>query len=122
LPTPLRVIAVLSIEFLAWPVVARGLPDPLVEQQWHLESRSAEPAGANVRAVWATTKGAGIVIGIVDDGLQHTHPDLQPNYSSALSFDFNFNDPDPNPDPLSNFHGTAVAGVVGARGDNGIGG
>jgi subtilisin family serine protease len=98
-----------------------GQTDPLLSQQWHLKPRSQEPAEANVEAVWSTTKGAGVVIGVVDDGLQYLHPDLQPNYSSALSFDFNFNDPDPSPNPSFDFHGTAVAGVAGARGENGIG-
>jgi len=103
------------------PARVAGQADPLLEQQWHLKARSAEPAGANVRAVWPTTRGSGVVIGIVDDGLQHTHPDLQPNYSSALSFDFNFNDSDPSPNTSVDHHGTAVAGVAAARGDNGIG-
>lgn len=101
--------------------------DPLLEQQWHLKLRSQEPAGTNIRAVWPTTKGAGIVIGIADDGLQHTHPDLQSNYAAPLSWDFNDNDPDPSPSTFglcnvtADCHGTAVAGIAGARGDNGIG-
>lgn len=104
-----------------------GSTDPLLDQQWHLKLRSQEPAGSNVRAVWPTTKGAGIAIGIVDDGLQHTHPDLQPNYAVSLSWDFNNNDSDPSPSTLglcsttADCHGTAVAGVAGAMGDNGIG-
>lgn len=97
--------------------------DPLLDQQWHLKARGEEPAGTNVRAVWPTTKGAGIVVGIVDDGLQHTHPDLAPNYMGDLSWDFNGNDADPSPDIIAgDFHGTAVAGIAAARGDNGIGG
>ncbi len=98
----------------------------LAVDQWHLKSRAEEPAGANVRAVWPTTKGTGVVIGIVDDGVQHTHPDLQLGYSSALSFDFNGNDPDPSPetagacDTTANCHGTAVAGVATARGGDGV--
>ncbi len=102
--------------------------DPLVGQQWHLKSRGYEPAGADARAAWATTQGAGVVIGIVDDGLQYTHPDLQPNYVADLSWDFNGNDPDPAPstsgscDTTADCHGTAVAGLAAARGDNGIGG
>ena len=95
--------------------------DPMVASQWHLHSRSAEPAGTNVRAVWDIIAGSGTVIGIVDNGLQHTHPDLQPNYSAALSFDFNDGDPDPSPVVTFDFHGTAVAGVAAARGGNGIG-
>ncbi|MBI4638792.1 MAG: S8 family serine peptidase [Candidatus Rokubacteria bacterium] len=101
--------------------------DPLVSSQWHLESRGVEPAGANVKAAWPTTGGAGVVIGVVDDGLQHTHPDLEPNYDAALSFDFNGNDADPMPstsgicDITANCHGTAASGVAAARGENGHG-
>lgn len=104
-----------------------GSNDPLLDQQWHLKSRSEEAAGSTVRAAWPTTKGAGIVIGIVDDGLQHTHPDLQLNYVPSLSWDFNGNDADPSPRTVglcsttADCHGTAVAGVAGARGDNGVG-
>ena len=63
---------------------------------------------------------AGVVIGIVDDGLERTHPDLSPNYTATHSFDFNFNDFDPSPD-LFDDHGTAVAGVAAAHGNNGVG-
>ncbi len=107
-----------------------GMPgnfDPLLREQWHLGSRTTQAAGADVRAAWASTMGAGVVIGIVDDGLQHTHPDLQPNYVADLSWDFNGNEPDPSPSTLgycyatANCHGTAVAGVAAARGDNSIG-
>jgi subtilisin-like proprotein convertase family protein len=102
--------------------------DPLLGNQWHLKARSLEVAGANVLAEWPTTMGSGVVIGVVDDGLQWTHPDLGPNYTSAASHDFNFNDPDPSPSTAgsctttANCHGTAAAGVAAARDDNGIGG
>ncbi len=100
--------------------------DALLESEWHLKSRSLEPAGANIRAAWTTAQGAGVVIGVVDDGLQHTHSDLQPNYDPALSFDFNQNDADPSPVAsgscaISDCHGTSVAGVAAARGGNTVG-
>jgi subtilisin-like proprotein convertase family protein len=112
------------VKFLGAAVAIVGLVafavDPLLDSQWHLKARSAEVAGANVVAEWSSTRGAGVVIGIVDDGLQRTHPDLEPNYVSGPSYDFNFDDPDPSPD-AGNKHGTAVAGVAGARDDNGMG-
>ncbi len=95
-------------------------PDVLLDNQWHLKDRALEIGGANVRAAWPITQGAGIVIGIVDDGLQWTHPDLSPNYLASASFDFNFNDADPQPFPTI-AHGTAVAGIAAARSDNTIG-
>jgi subtilisin-like proprotein convertase family protein len=102
-------------------VAIHAAVDPLLEQQWHLKSRSVETAGANVQPEWATTKGAGVVIGIVGDGLEGTHPDLQPNYLPGSSFDFNSNDNDPTPSATDS-RGTAAAGVSAARDDNGIGG
>lgn len=42
--------------------------------------------------VWQITQGSGTVIGVVDGGLQYTHPDLQPNYHATLSWDFIDND------------------------------
>ncbi|HUR22023.1 MAG TPA: S8 family serine peptidase, partial [Vicinamibacterales bacterium] len=94
--------------------------DALLENQWNLKDRATEVGGANVRAAWPTTEGSGIVIGIVDDGLQWAHPDLSPNFLSSASWDFNFNDGDPQPYTTA-AHGTAVAGVAAARGDNSIG-
>jgi subtilisin-like proprotein convertase family protein len=95
-------------------------PDALLENQWHLKDRATEVGGANVRAAWPSSTGAGVVIGIVDDGLQYAHPDLAPNYLASASWDFNFNDADPQPYSTSG-HGTAIAGVAAARGDNTIG-
>jgi len=94
--------------------------DALLENQWHLKARTSEVGGANVRDAWTTSQGDGIIVGIVDDGLQWAHPDLSPNYRSWASWDFNFNDADPQPFTTI-AHGTAVAGVAGARGDNSIG-
>jgi subtilisin-like proprotein convertase family protein len=120
-PQAFRYGATLLLALSLLPMQADGQS---LDDQWHLKARSDEPAGANVRAVWPTTQGTGVVIGIVDDGLQHTHPDLSPHYSSALSHDFNFNDADPSPTtsgscetfPGADCHGTAVAGVAGAAG------
>src|SRR5262249_58359228 len=108
--------------------VAATALDPLLDEQWHLADKNIEFAGANVRPVWPITRGAGIVIGIVDDGLQRTHPDLQPNYVAALSRDFVDGDSDPSPITVgscsssANCRGTWAAGIAAAAGGNGIGG
>jgi subtilisin-like proprotein convertase family protein len=94
--------------------------DPLLALQWHLLA----PSGAspridiNVTNVWDRWRGSNSVIGIVDVGFEATHPDLAPNYRADLSTNFNANPFDPQVD----WHGTAVAGLAAARGDNALGG
>lgn len=99
--------------------------DTYFSQQWHLRNTGQNGGTAgidiNVTSVWDRWRGAGIVIGIVDDGLQTSHADLSPNVDSALGWDFNLNDPNPYPDYSGDTHGTRVAGVTGARGNNGQG-
>jgi len=100
--------------------------DPLFSEQWHLRNTTqlggALWADANVTSVWDTFEGSGITIGIIDDGVQHAHPDIQPNYNTSLDYDYNSNDSDPTPVNLTeDSHGTACAGVAAARGGNGIG-
>ncbi|MFM9023918.1 MAG: S8 family serine peptidase, partial [Planctomycetaceae bacterium] len=98
--------------------------DPLFTQQWHLRNTGQQSGtsgqDANVVTAWDAARGAGVVIGIVDDGLQYTHPDLSPAYRADLSYDFNDDDSDAAPG-AGDDHGTAVAGVAAARGNNGIG-
>jgi subtilisin-like proprotein convertase family protein len=115
-----RSLAYIVATFVTAAPLVGLAPDPLLENQWHLKGTSEEVAGANVRGVWSFVTGVGATIGIVDDGLQRTHPDLVANYIAGLSYDFNNDDPDPSPSS-TNRHGTAVAGVAAAVGDNGIG-
>lgn len=102
--------------------VKREILDPIYFKQWHLENtgQTGGVAGmdVNVVPVWDMgIFGTGVTVGIVDDGLQFLHPDLQPNYYPLLSFDVNDDDLDPTP-ARGDYHGTAVAGVVGARDNN----
>lgn len=126
-----RDLAVRSDVVSVYPLVPRqqserAIPnDPLFSNEWHLlnvgQTGGTVGADANVTPVWDTYLGTGVVIGIVDDGLEHTHPDLTANYIASLSFDFNSNDPDPTPNNTFEDHGTAVAGVAAGIGFNGVG-
>ena len=106
-------------------MLPRWVPnDPKFSDQWHLQNtgQSSGTSGedVNITGAWNTYRGAGIVIGIVDDGLDWNHPDLDNYYESTLDYDFCGNDGDPTPasnDP----HGTASAGVAAGVGDNNIG-
>ena len=115
----------------AYPLVARQqqprlVPnDPLFVNQWHLRNtgQGGGTAGedADVTGVWNAYLGTGVTIAIVDDGLQHAHPDLVSHYVAAASYDFNDDDPDPTP-ISTDAHGTAAGGVAAATGNNGLGG
>lgn len=59
--------------------------------------------------VWETTAAQGVRIGIVDTGIDYTHPELSSRYVGG--YDFVNNDADPFDD---HGHGTHVAGIVAA--------
>lgn len=60
-------------------------PDPLFSQQWHLINKNGPDL--NVKEVWKQDiTGKGIVVAIIDDGLDYTHPDLQENYVNGFNF------------------------------------
>ena len=63
--------------------------------------------------------GTGIRVGVVDDGVQYTHHDLDDNYNTSGQFDYGGDDTDPFP-TTSDPHGTAVAGLIAAE-NNGVG-
>lgn len=116
----------------------RALPlsipdDPLFPYQWHIRGRGQNGAkkasDARITPAWelqatngARIRGAGITIGIVDDGVQMDHPDLSNNISSIYRRNWNSgSEDDPSPYYASDNHGTAVAGVAAAVGFNGLG-
>ncbi|GBR73062.1 hypothetical protein NO1_0514 [Candidatus Termititenax aidoneus] len=99
----------------AGAAVASVLPnDEYYPQQDYLWQISANYA-------WALSTGTYTVkIAVVDSGVQSDHPDL----SVLPGWDFVDNDDTANPDPFSSsiyYHGTAVAGIAAAKGNNGIG-
>ena len=90
--------------------------DTLYNEQWNLKN-------ANVPAAWdvinpATSqavRGRGATIAIVDDGLEHDHPDFKSRYSPSLSWDFTNNDSDPSPSSSTSF----VADILPPQGNSG---
>ncbi|XP_078527117.1 proprotein convertase subtilisin/kexin type 4 isoform X2 [Lissotriton helveticus] len=96
--------------------------DPLFHKQWYMNNDVIPDL--NVLTAWSLGyTGRGVVVTILDDGLEKDHPDLMENYDPLASYDFNGNDPDPQPryDPSDeNRHGTRCAGEVAAVANNGI--
>jgi subtilisin family serine protease len=136
LPRPTRHIATI-VAALAFGVAAspaQAAPDPLLDQQWGLEQSVTGAPEA-----WTQSHGAGVLVAILDSGVQLNHPDLvnnlwrNPNEIPGNNID---DDKDGYVDDVNganikelngnveddNGHGTHVAGIVAAQAGNGIGG
>ncbi|XP_062867720.1 neuroendocrine convertase 1 [Trichomycterus rosablanca] len=100
--------------------------DPMWNQQWYLQDTRTSPSlpklDLHVIPVWKKgITGKGIVITVLDDGLEWNHTDIYPNYDPEASYDFNDNDPDPFPrydSTNENKHGTRCAGEIAMQADN----
>ncbi len=97
--------------------------DTYYAQQWHHQKIRSELAWAIMPAGYAP-----VSIAIVDSGTDMAHPDLIDNLIPAAAYDFVDMDADPSPAklaPLAGYvsqqlaaHGTCVAGLAAARGNN----
>jgi subtilisin family serine protease len=123
----------LLAERKAQATAAKGKPsgqagtDPLSPLQWDMDMIHAPQAHA-------IATGKGVRVGIMDTGVDGSHPDIAPNFNAALSRNFTVDDPiidgpcasDPDgscTDPANvdeNGHGTHVAGTI-ASPINGLG-
>ena len=99
----------------AWPAASSAAPaglkpnDPYYGRQWYLKR-------IGVPSAWKHTQGKGIVVAVIDTGVDARHADLKKNLlkgTDALN-----NDSDPT-DPQG--HGTSVSGIIAAVTNNKIG-
>lgn len=103
------------------PYYPRDAPVAGWPGQWYLHNSMGAPH-AGVWGAWDKNwTGAGVTIGILDNGFELGHPDLMANALFANSYDFVDNDTNVNPTDPDAFHGTAIAGIISARGNNGLG-
>ena len=131
-------------DFLCQIVKSAIIPnDPYYPQQWHLNNigQSGGTYGADINApeAWDITVGnSHIVIAIIDDGIDLTHEDLKDNLwnnseeipndgidndlngyiDDTSGWDFCDNDKYPSHSVSDDYHGTMVAGVAAAKGNN----
>lgn len=85
--------------------------DPEFGKQWGI-ARIAAPTA------WDVTQGSGVVVAVVDTGVELNHPDLVGRLDTANDYDFVNFDSNASDD---NGHGTHVAGTVAANTNNTIG-
>lgn len=126
-------------------LLARALPnDPYLQYQWHLvnlgqsvgspdfdEILAVPGEDINVSPVWDMGyTGEGVVVAVIDSGVEVTHPDLAANFDPNLVYwplgDLEgdstvLGDAVPNLGNVDNAHGTAIAGLIGAVGNNELG-
>uniref|UniRef100_A0A8C7DNY7 Proprotein convertase subtilisin/kexin type 5a n=1 Tax=Oncorhynchus kisutch TaxID=8019 RepID=A0A8C7DNY7_ONCKI len=99
--------------------------DPQWCSLWYIhcsEGSQGCPSYMNIEGAWRRGHtGKGVVVSILDDGIEREHPDLRPNFDPFASYDFNGNDDDPTPrydSSNDNSHGTKCAGMVAAAANN----
>jgi len=95
--------------------------DPMFGQLWGLKNTTntfgSYSVDINICNAWAITRGAGINIAIVDQGIDPYHNDLYGNFH-PLSFDA---ETGKSPSVFVGLnHGTHVAGIIGAIKNNGL--
>jgi len=104
--------------------------DTYFNKQWHLlnngQTGGRKGVDLNVLPVWEYYRGAGIKVGVYDNGTYVLHEDLAGNWNNKLQPIIDGIQFDPNPllnpyrEPVPDAHGTAVAGLIAAP-INGIG-
>ncbi|MBU2501248.1 S8 family serine peptidase [bacterium] len=98
----------------------------MLSYDWSTHSHeNGSPVGtvgfdANAHAAWDNAQGygnSGIVIAIIDSGVEAGHPDLR----QVAGYDYGDNDSNADDNSSSPGHGTACAGVAAAMVNNGLG-
>jgi subtilisin family serine protease len=114
--------------------------DPLFTLQWELRNVLSPGVDISMSSAWDIVRGnSGLVVAVLDSGIDYTHPDLagniwanpgEPSCSGTTDNDHNgfvadcrgWNFVDNNNNPMDDEgHGTHVSGTIGAIGNNSVG-
>src|SRR5215218_500784 len=110
----------LDLEVRSLGLSSQALATASTSALWHLGSSVA--GGANFLGAWGQNDATGIVIGIVDEGVNYLHADLVGSYNTAIDYDpRDAGDNDATPDTSAQHHGTEVAGLITGNINNSIG-
>jgi subtilisin family serine protease len=104
-----------------------------IEALWPLENRDLDSSrlglDLNVLAAWPYGQGEGVTVAVADGGLEMNHPELTNRLAGAPHFNFAnqttnavpFGGTAPDPNMQTWTHGTSIAGLIAAEGNNGRG-
>ena len=116
-------------DWFFWPKPMWTPDDPLLERAWHLAAEGV--AGLRAEAAWDIVRGSGVRVGVIDTGIQIDHPDLNilAGYDVIGGDDIVLRPPTgpaivqtvANNARFMESHGTAVAGITAATGNNALG-
>ncbi len=88
--------------------------DPFFLTRWQIDSN----AHIDVEPAWKYSRGQGVRVAVIDVNIDPNHEDLKDNVFAT----YNAKTGKPTLEPEnSDYHGTGVAGMIGAVGNNGIG-
>jgi len=89
--------------------------EPQYLNQWHFDQLG------DILSIWQEFDGSGVTVAVYDEGVQYTHTDLDDNYDASLHVTvggITYDGANVGNSP----HGTSVAGIIAAEGNNGEGG
>ena len=116
-----------------WASFVAEMGDPLTAFQWHIQntgqdafSKSTGTPGEDMRmtrAIADQLSGLGVIMAIIDSGLEIAHEDIAANIIPNGSYNYINNTTDPtHATETEGDHGTSVAGIAAAVSMNGKGG
>ncbi|MFG6147321.1 S8 family serine peptidase [Halobacillus sp. B23F22_1] len=97
--------------------VANQFPVQTYTTQEEVLTEPSQPLTTDVVRPDTPYTGKGVKVGVIDTGVDYTHPDLEVNYQGGFDLvDFD-DDPMETTEDGATLHGTHVAGIIGADGE-----